>query len=54
MFSGETSSQDYEDTYQPKNDILKALAIFGAAAIGALTINQSWVAANQVLFHILW
>ncbi|XP_058215659.1 sodium/proton antiporter 1-like isoform X2 [Rhododendron vialii] len=41
------SSQDFEATYQPKTDILKALAILGAAAIGTMAINQSWVAANQ-------
>ncbi|GJT40334.1 sodium/proton antiporter 1 [Tanacetum coccineum] len=45
----ETSSQDYEDTYQPKTDILKAIAIVGAAATGAVAINHSWVAANQDL-----
>ncbi|KAL8116250.1 hypothetical protein AgCh_022669 [Apium graveolens] len=43
----ETSSQEFEVTYQPKTDFLKALAIFGAAATGALAINHSWVAANQ-------
>ncbi|KAI8554542.1 hypothetical protein RHMOL_Rhmol05G0107300 [Rhododendron molle] len=43
----ETSSQDFEATYQPKTDLLKALAILGAAAIGTVAINQSWVAANQ-------
>ncbi|GKE46371.1 hypothetical protein Tco_1477629, partial [Tanacetum coccineum] len=45
----ETSSQYYEDTYQPKTDILKAIAIVGAAATGAVAINHSWVAANQDL-----
>ncbi|KAG5548184.1 hypothetical protein RHGRI_013776 [Rhododendron griersonianum] len=43
----ETSSQDFEATYQPKTYLLKALAILGAAAIGTMAINQSWVAANQ-------
>ncbi|KAG5548191.1 hypothetical protein RHGRI_013778 [Rhododendron griersonianum] len=43
----ETSSQDFEATYQPKTDLFKALAILGAAAIGTVAINQSWVAANQ-------
>ena len=46
----ETSSQDFEDTYQPKTDFLKALAVLAAAATGAVVINQSWVAANQVFF----
>ncbi|KAI4366757.1 hypothetical protein MLD38_022592 [Melastoma candidum] len=45
----EVSSQDFEDSYQPKTDLLKALAVFGAAATGALAINHSWVAANQDL-----
>ncbi|KAI7745760.1 hypothetical protein M8C21_027706 [Ambrosia artemisiifolia] len=45
----ETSSLEYEATYQPKTDLLKALAIFGAAATGAVAINHSWVAANQDL-----
>ncbi|CAI9264956.1 unnamed protein product [Lactuca saligna] len=45
----ETSSQEYEATYQPKTDLLKALAVFGAAATGAVAINHSWVAENQDL-----
>jgi hypothetical protein len=46
--SDETSSQDFEDNYQPKTDLLKAVAIFVAAATGTVAINHSWVAANQV------
>ena len=49
----ETSSQDFEATYQPKTDLLKALAILAAATTGAVAINQSWVAANQVHFHLV-
>jgi hypothetical protein len=49
----ETSSRDFEATYQPKTDLLKALAIFAAAAMGAVAINHSWVAANQVLFCLV-
>ncbi|KAL5194885.1 Triacylglycerol lipase 1 [Glycine soja] len=45
----ETSSQEFEDSYQPKTDFLKAVAILAAAATGALTINHSWVATNQDL-----
>ncbi|XP_044489476.1 sodium/proton antiporter 1-like [Mangifera indica] len=45
----ETSSSEFEATYQPKTDLLKALAVFAAAAAGAVAINQSWVAANQDL-----
>ncbi|KAM7250886.1 hypothetical protein ACFE04_022769 [Oxalis oulophora] len=45
----ETSSQQFAANYQPKTDFLKAFAIFGAAATGALAINHSWVAANQDL-----
>ncbi|KAF7840784.1 Na(+)/H(+) antiporter NhaD-like [Senna tora] len=45
----ETSSQDFEESYQPKTDFLKALAIFAAATTGAVAINHSWVAANQDL-----
>ncbi|KAK4258790.1 hypothetical protein QN277_005200 [Acacia crassicarpa] len=45
----ETSSLDLEETYHPKTDYLKALAIFAAAAVGTLAINHSWVAANQDL-----
>ncbi|XP_010271024.1 PREDICTED: uncharacterized protein LOC104607163 [Nelumbo nucifera] len=41
------SSQDFEATYQPKTDLLKALAIIASAAAGAVAINHSWVAANQ-------
>ncbi|PON74675.1 Citrate transporter-like domain containing protein [Parasponia andersonii] len=43
----ETSARDFEANYQPKTDLLKALAIFAAAGTGAVAINQSWVAANQ-------
>ncbi|GMN37737.1 hypothetical protein TIFTF001_007046 [Ficus carica] len=45
----ETSSSDFEANYQPKTDLLKALAIFAAAVTGTVAINQSWVAANQDL-----
>ncbi|KAF5951780.1 hypothetical protein HYC85_009724 [Camellia sinensis] len=38
---------DFEATYKPKTDLQKALAVFAAAAMGAVAINQSWVAANQ-------
>ncbi|KAF5819799.1 hypothetical protein HanXRQr2_Chr02g0081671 [Helianthus annuus] len=41
----ETSSQEYE----ANSDLLKALAIFGAAVTGIVAINHSWVAANQDL-----
>lgn len=49
----ETSSQDFEATYQPKTDLLKALAILAAATTGAVAINQSWVAANQVHLRLV-
>ncbi|KAI3431118.1 rRNA adenine N(6)-methyltransferase [Psidium guajava] len=45
----EVSSQEFEASYQPKTDLVKALAIFAAAATGAVAINHSWVAANQDL-----
>ncbi|KAL2324218.1 hypothetical protein Fmac_023276 [Flemingia macrophylla] len=45
----ETSSQEFEDSYQPKTDLLKAVAILAVAATGAVAINHSWVAANQDL-----
>lgn len=44
----EMSSQEFEATYQPKTDLLKAFAILAAAVTGTVAINQSWVAANQV------
>ncbi|WJX67291.1 hypothetical protein P8452_51770 [Trifolium repens] len=47
--SDETSSQDFEDNYQSKTDLLKAVAIFVAAATGTVAINHSWAAANQDL-----
>ncbi|XP_021860393.1 sodium/proton antiporter 1 [Spinacia oleracea] len=49
----ETSSQDLEANYQPKTDLLKALAIFAVAVAGAVAINHSWVAANQDLSMVL-
>ncbi|XP_031393755.1 sodium/proton antiporter 1 [Punica granatum] len=45
----EVSSEEFEATYQPKTDFLKALAIFAAALTGTAAINHSWVAANQDL-----
>lgn len=44
----ETSSHDFEANYRPKTDLLKAIAVLAAAATGAVAINHSWVAANQV------
>lgn len=44
----EVSSQDFQANYQPKTDLLKAVAILGSALAGAAAINHSWVAANQV------
>ncbi|RWW60367.1 hypothetical protein BHE74_00032653 [Ensete ventricosum] len=44
----ELSSQDFEASYQPKTDLLKALTILATALAGAAAINHSWVAANQV------
>lgn len=49
----ETSSEEFEATYQPKTDFLKALAIFAATVTGAVAINHSWVAANQVLYLLI-
>ncbi|KAI4295692.1 hypothetical protein L6164_035709 [Bauhinia variegata] len=45
----ETCSQDFEDTYRPKTDFVKALAVFSAAGTGVMAINKYWVAANQDL-----
>ncbi|GAB4838740.1 Sodium/proton antiporter 1 [Ancistrocladus abbreviatus] len=45
----EPSSRDVEVAYQPKTDLLKALAILAAALTGTAAINHSWVAANQDL-----
>ncbi|GFP84608.1 na(+)/h(+) antiporter nhad [Phtheirospermum japonicum] len=45
----ETSSEAFEANYQPKTDLIKALAILAAAGTGTLAINHSWVAANQDL-----
>jgi hypothetical protein len=49
----ETSSQDFEANYQPRTDLVKALAVFAAAATGAVAINHSWVAANQVYLNLM-
>lgn len=43
----DVSSQDFQANYQPKTDLLKALAILASALGGAAAINHSWVAANQ-------
>ncbi|KAL6546125.1 Sodium/proton antiporter 1 [Orobanche gracilis] len=45
----ETSSEELEASYEPKTDLVKALAILAAAGTGTLAINHSWVAANQDL-----
>lgn len=44
----DVSSQYFEANYQPKTDVLKAMAVFGLAFAGTAAINHSWVAANQV------
>ncbi|PRQ22915.1 putative citrate transporter-like domain-containing protein [Rosa chinensis] len=43
------SSIDFEASYEPKTDLLKAMAIFAAVATGTviMAISHSWVAANQ-------
>ncbi|KAK8562888.1 hypothetical protein V6N13_018560 [Hibiscus sabdariffa] len=43
----ETSSMDFESSYQPKTDLLKTVAVFAAALTGTLAINLSWVTDNQ-------
>lgn len=48
----ETSSSDFEASYKPKTDLLKAIAVLAAAAAGAVAINHSWVAANQVNIYL--
>ncbi|XP_010943201.1 sodium/proton antiporter 2 [Elaeis guineensis] len=49
----EVSSQDFEASYQPKTDILKALTILASTLAGAAAINHSWVAANQDVAMVL-
>ncbi|XP_028781145.1 sodium/proton antiporter 2 [Neltuma alba] len=49
----EASSQDFEGRNQSKTDLLKALAIFAAAATGVVAINHSWVTDNQDLAMVL-
>ncbi|KAL1534570.1 Sodium/proton antiporter 1 [Salvia divinorum] len=49
----DTSSEEFEANYQPKTDLVKALAVLAAAGTGALAINHSWVAANQNLAMVL-
>lgn len=49
----EPSSSYFEANYQPKTDIIKALAILAAALTGTAAINHSWVAANQVQSLVL-
>lgn len=50
------SSQEFEANYQPKTDLLKAIVILASAFAGAVAINHSWVAANQVVdpFQLLF
>ncbi|KAF8657124.1 hypothetical protein HU200_060307 [Digitaria exilis] len=47
----EVSSLDFEAN--SKNDLLKAVTIFGTALAGAAAINHSWVAANQDIAMVL-
>ncbi|KAJ6829050.1 putative Na(+)/H(+) antiporter NhaD [Iris pallida] len=49
----DASSQDFEANYQPKTNLLKALAIIASALAGAAAINHSWVAANQDIAMVL-
>ncbi|CAH8382084.1 unnamed protein product [Eruca vesicaria subsp. sativa] len=43
----EPSSSYLEANYQPKTDVVKAIAVLAAALTGTAAINHSWVAANQ-------
>ncbi|KAL0676504.1 hypothetical protein Bca4012_004485 [Brassica carinata] len=43
----EPSSTYFEANYQPKTDVVKAIAVLAAALTGTAAINHSWVAANQ-------
>lgn len=45
----EPGSSYFEANYQPKTDVVKAIAVLAAALTGTAAINHSWVAANQVL-----
>lgn len=45
----EMSSLDYEETYRPKTDLLKAVAVGTAVVAGAGLLNISWVAENENL-----
>ncbi|XP_040365150.1 sodium/proton antiporter 1 isoform X1 [Rosa chinensis] len=49
MSSIDFEACNFEANYKPKTYLLKAIAIFAAAATGtvAVAINHSWVAANQ-------
>lgn len=47
----DVSSQDFEESYQPKTDLLKAIVVLVSALAGTVAINHSWVAANQVIFY---
>ncbi|XP_042391415.1 sodium/proton antiporter 2-like [Zingiber officinale] len=49
----EVSSRDFEESYQPKTDLVKALSILAATLAGAAAINHSWVASNQDLAMVL-
>ncbi|KAL6010418.1 Sodium/proton antiporter 1 [Asimina triloba] len=46
----EWSSEDFETNYQPKADLQKAVTILASVVAGAIALNHSWVAANQVVF----
>jgi len=43
------SSMDFQDSYKPKSDLLKAVSVSTALLGGAAIINHSWVAENQNL-----
>jgi hypothetical protein len=42
------SSMDFQASYKPKSDLLKAVSVSTALLGGAAIINHSWVAENQV------
>ena len=46
----EMSSVDFESTYKPKTDLIKAVAVGAGILGGAAIVNHSWVAENSGTF----
>lgn len=49
----EMSSEDFEESYKPNSDIIKAVVVGATVLAVAGVVNHSWVAENQASVRVL-